>query len=208
MYFFPNAISLIKKYETYYPEAQPDQDDPDTHVIGYGLNFYPDGTEVKPGQKITKKKSEQYLEDQIREISQWIDECCLEINDSMHEALVSFIHSVGLDTFEDSLMFALLEDGKQLQAAEEFTRWVYDERGYAMPLLIERRRQEKVLFLSELTTWDDFHSPLLLECFKTYTGAIQQDMAINYLEQKLDPYLLADFFNIFQQELQQPTGGS
>jgi lysozyme len=207
MYFFPNAISLIKKYETYYSEAEVDRSDPDVYQIGYGLNYYPDGTAVKQGQKITKKKADQYLEEQTQEVSNWIHQCRLDINSSQHESLVSFIHSIGIDTFENSLMFGLLEDGKNLQAAEEFTRWIYDENGYAMPLLIERRRQEKILFLSDLVTWDDFHSPLLLDCFKTYDGRIQQDMAINYLEQKLDPYLLAEFFNIFKQNLQQPTGG-
>jgi lysozyme len=208
MYFFPNAISLIKKYETYYAEAEPDQIDPDIFCIGYGLNYYPDGSPVKQGQKITKKKADEYLNEQIKEISEWINDYRLNLNTSQHESLVSFIHSIGADAFEDSLMFGLLEDGKHLQAAEEFTRWIYDENGYAMPLLIERRRQEKVLFISELVTWDDFHSPLLLECFKGYKGRIQEDMAINYLEQKLDPYLLAEFFNIFKQDLKEPTGGA
>jgi lysozyme len=206
MYFFPNAVSLIKKYEPYYDAAQVVNNDEESFCIGYGLNYYPDGTIVKKGQKITKKKAEEYLQIQIQDISEWIDRCCLSINENQKEALVSFVHSVGLDIFEDSLMFALLEENKLLHAAEEFTRWIYDEHGYASPLLIERRRHEKLLFLSDLVEWDDFHSPLLLECFKSYEGLVQQDMAINFLEQKLDPYLIAEFFNIFKQDLQQPTG--
>ena len=206
MYFFPNAFSLIKKYEAYYPTAVTVDDNDKEFYIGYGLNFYPDGSPVKKGQQITKRKAEEYLQKQIKDISDWIDDCCLSINENQKEALVSFIHSIGLDAFENSLMFALVEENKFLNAAEEFTRWIYDENGYANPILIERRRHEKVLFLADLVQWDDFHTPLLLECFRTYKGKVQEDMAINFLEQKLDPYLLAEFFNIFKQELQEPTG--
>jgi GH24 family phage-related lysozyme (muramidase) len=206
MYFFPNAVSLIKKYEPYYDTAHSSSDSENDFWIGYGLNYYPDNSPVKKGQKITKKKADEYLKLQLQEISEWIDDYRLSINENQKEALVSFIHSVGLDIFEESLMFGLIEKNKLLNAAEEFSRWIYDENGYASPLLIERRRHEKLLFLSDLVKWDDFHSPLLLECFKTYCGSMQQDMAINFLEQKLDPYLIAEFFNIFKQDLQQPTG--
>jgi len=208
MYFFPNAVSLIKKYEPYYDAAHSINEEDSNFYIGYGLNYYPDGTPVKQGQKITKRKAEEYLQQQIKDICYWIDDCCLSINESQKEALVSFVHSVGIDIFENSLMFALIEENKLLNAAEEFTRWVYDENGYASPLLIERRRHEKVLFLADLVSWDDFHTPLLLDCFRAYQGKVQEDMAINFLEQKLDPYLLAEFFNIFKQELQQPTGSA
>lgn len=207
MYFFPNAISLIKKYEAYWETAQqigPVEDD--LYRIGYGIENYPDGTAVKFGQKITRRKADEYLSWQVQNIAAWLDNCKLSINEDQREALISFVHSVGTDVFEDSMMFALVEDGKHLQAAEEFTRWIYDEGSYASPLLIERRRHEKLLFLSNLVEWDDFHSPLLLDCFKDYRGLVQQDMAINFLEQKLDPYLLAEFFNLFQQELQVPMG--
>lgn len=207
MYFFPNAISLIKKYEPYWPISQPSgAEEACVYTIGYGIEVYPDGGIVKPGQLITSKKANEYLQIQVQEIAAWIDSCQLSINEDQREALISFAHSIGTDVFEDSLMFALLDDGKLLQAAEEFTRWIYDENGYACPVLIERRRHEKLLFLSDLVEWDDFHSPLLLDCFKDYRGRVQQDMAINFLEQKLDPYLLAEFFNLFQQELQPPQG--
>lgn len=208
MYFFPNAISLIKKYEPYWSAAYPDfSSGEEIYCIGYGLENYPDGSAVKTGQKITQKKADEYLQWQVNSIASWIDSCQLPINEDQREALISFAHSVGTDVFESSLMFGLVEDNKLLQAAEEFSRWIYSEAGYASPLLIERRRQEKLLFLSNLVEWDDFHSPLLLECFKTYRGLVQQDMAINFLEQKLDPYLLAEFFNLFKQELQSPAGG-
>jgi GH24 family phage-related lysozyme (muramidase) len=53
---FREAISLICKYEGFSEKAFP-ADDEGTFSIGYGTQYYPDGSPVKQGQWCTKEKA-------------------------------------------------------------------------------------------------------------------------------------------------------
>ena len=60
---FSEAIELIKKYEGFNEKAYAD---PVTggypYTIGFGSQFYPDGSEVKAGQRCSRKKAPRILE--------------------------------------------------------------------------------------------------------------------------------------------------
>lgn len=202
MSVFPKATQIIKRYEGFKAEAVQDPFAEEvTFVIGHGLNFYPDGSRVMVGQKITKAKAAEYLEDQIQSISKWLDFLQLDIDENQEEALISFIHSIGIEAFADSFMLACLLEGKMILASEEFSKWIFDENHLVIPYMLSRRKEERALFLSHYQEWDDFSTQLLVECFQNYRGTETQDLAIHDLEGQMDPYVLANFINTFRSEV-------
>ena len=55
---FSFAIDLICKYEGFNEKAYPNNvTGKEPYTIGYGTQFYPDGTPVKAGQLCTKHKA-------------------------------------------------------------------------------------------------------------------------------------------------------
>ena len=201
MSVFPKATQIIKRYEGFKAEAVKDFSAGEgVYVIGHGLNFYPDGSRVMAGQKITKAKAAEYLEDQIQSISKWLNFLQLDIDENQEESLVSFIHSIGIEAFEESEMLAYLSDGKTVHASEEFAKWIFNDNYLVIPNMLSRRKEERALFLSHYHEWDDFSTQLLVECFQNYSGTEAQDLAIHDLEGQLDPYVLAHFLNVFLSE--------
>ena len=61
--------------------------------------YYPDGSEVKQGHMCTERKALEYVLKEINVISHELDKLNLGLLDSMKEALISFIHSVGWEAF-------------------------------------------------------------------------------------------------------------
>jgi GH24 family phage-related lysozyme (muramidase) len=199
MTLYPRARKIIQRYEEFKPIAVQDPyADEGVYVIGYGLNFYPDGSRVMQGQRVTKTKANEYLRIQLDSIRHWLNEFRFEIDEYQEEALVSFIHSIGVESFEDSLMCNYLEEGRVIRAGEEFHNWIFNEDLMIIPTVLSRRREERNLFLKDVADWDDFSTHMLVECFETYTGSEAQNMAIHNLESELDPYILASFINNFR----------
>mgnify|MGYP005696566883 FL=1 len=90
---FTKAINIICKHEGYKEKAYPD---PVTgrhpYTFGYGTQFYPDGSPVKSGHCVTKQKALEYLLCEIHLIEEELDKLNLHIDQSMKNALISFIH--------------------------------------------------------------------------------------------------------------------
>lgn len=198
MSLYPKAADIIKRYEGFYGSAVQDPYNEDSCIIGYGLNYYPDESPVELGQKITKAKASQYLEEQLESISAWMNYLRLNIDENQEEALVSFIHSIGIESFEQSKMLALLLDGKYIAASDEFAKWIFDDRGTVIGNMLCRRKEERCLYLQDLCEWDDFSTELLVECFAEYQGTEVQDLAIHDLESQINPYVLANFLNTYR----------
>ena len=110
MYPYKNALTIIKTFEGFSEKAYPD---PDTggapYTIGYGTTYYPDGSEVKQGHMCTERKALEYVLKEINVISHELDKLNLGLLDSMKEALISFIHSVGWEAFLYSELIDYLE---------------------------------------------------------------------------------------------------
>jgi len=183
---FNDAIQLIKTFEGFHEKAC---DDPSTgeedYIIGYGTTFYPDGSPVRKGHLCTRDKALEYLNDEIKIISTQLIDLNLGLDLSMLNALVSFVHSVGW-------------------AAKEMTKWIYGidlnlgSRYKVIGGLVERRRREVTLFLSEITDSTWVGSDILLKAFRNYVASPAQVRAIRKLQEAIDPYALSSFANDFE----------
>ena len=194
MYLYQNAISLIKAFEGFNEKAYPDLvTGGDPYTLGYGTQFYPDGSQVKQGHRCTQEKALEYLMHEVNVIADEIDKLNLGLDLHMKESLISFVHSVGWHSFLYSPIIDLCESENYIQAAQEFGKWIFNAEHEVIGGLVDRRRQESTLFLNqELST-----GQVLLKAFRTYSASPQQVNAIRKLEAGINPYFLSEFANNF-----------
>ena len=197
---FPTAFELIKKYEGFNERSFPDISTGEApYSIGFGTQFYPDGQQVSKGQMCTYKKAEEYLTHELKDIKELLCKEDLDLVPAMEEALISFIHSVGWNSFLYSDLLDYIEEKKWDNVAEEIYRWVFDSEYNVISNLLHRRREEINLFLSGVYKENMlFSGKLLLSAFSTYTGKPNQVRAVKRLENSIHPVLLANFINEFK----------
>ena len=106
---------------------------------------------------------------------------------------VSFIHSIGWDSFLYSPIIDLCENENYAQAAQEFGKWIFNEEHEVIGGLLDRRRQEACLFLD----LENLPGNLLLKAFRNYSASPEQVAAIRQLETEINPYILSEFANKF-----------
>jgi GH24 family phage-related lysozyme (muramidase) len=193
------AIVIIQKYEGFSEKAFP-SDEEGAYCIGYGTQFYPDGSPVKKGQWCTKEKALEYLFDEVKTIKELLADLHLGIGGNTEEALVSFIHSIGWKPFLYGSVIDFINVDDWAGVADEMTRWIFDEHHGVIGGLIERRREEVELLLrdSGIAPW--VPSGILLRAFSHYVAAPHQVKAIQHLENNVNPYALAEFANKFQED--------
>ena len=195
---FYDAINIIKKYEGFTEKATPDPTTgADPYFIGYGTQYYPDGTPVKKGQRCTEHKALEYLLNEVEEISDDLDGLNLGLDACMKNALISFIHSVGWEAFLYGTVIDSINEENWGGVAEEITHWIFDEHYRVIGNLIDRRREESCLFLQELGVSFAPSGQVLINAFRQYQGLPYQQRAIQALEENSNPYVLAAFANTF-----------
>ena len=195
---FARALNIIKKYEGYNERAYPDTSTGGApYTFGYGSQYYPDGATVKKGQCCSKQKAIEYLIHDVEIIDADLKRLNLGIDASMHEALISFIHSVGWDAFLYSNLIDQIECENWPGATAEISRWIFDDYDCAIGGLIDRRREESLLFLEEIKDTILISGDILLKAFRSYTASPRHINAIRQLEEQLNPYVLAGFANAF-----------
>ena len=194
MYLYQDALSIIKTFEGFNEKAYPD---PSTggspYTLGYGTQFYPDGSQVKQGHCCTKEKALEYLLNEINIIANEIDKLNLGIDLHMKQGLISFIHSVGWNSFLYSSIIDYCEAENYVLAAQEFNKWIFNKDHEVIGGLLDRRKQEAALFLDT----ENFSGNLLLKAFRNYTASAEQVAAIRQLETEINPYVLSEFANKF-----------
>lgn len=199
MKHFKEAIDLIKKYEGFNERAYAD---PATgcypYTIGFGSQYYPDGSQVKQGQCCSKKKAIEYLNHEIKIINEQLSFLNLSMDNSMRQALLSFIHSVGWDAFLYSSIVDAMEVGDYSCAVNLISQWVFDENHQVIGNLIERRQEEMQLFCCNDKESLEEYNNILLKAFNAFNGAPSQVNAIKALESKINPYILSEFVNNFR----------
>jgi lysozyme len=199
MFYFVEAVDIIRKYEGFNERAYPD---PATggmpYTLGYGTQHYPDGSPVKIGQYCTKEKALEYLKHEISCIEYDLDDLNLHIDNSMRQALISFIHSVGWKPFLYSSIIDYVEQENWIGVTEELKCWIFDQDHVVVGNLLERRREESRLFLNRIHTGSYHTGEILLSAFRNYAGAPHEIQAIKKLEEDTNPYLLAEFANAFK----------
>jgi len=195
---FGPAEYIIKKYEGFNNKAYSDPLSDGAWTIGFGTQFYSDGSPVQQGHRITREKADEYLLDELHVIELDLLDLNLRLDDAMVQALVSFIHSVGWSAFLYSNIVDAMDRGDVTAAVEEINKWIFDEDHKAVGGLVERRMEETTLFLSDL---DDYFAPripnFLLKAFRDYEASAEEVQAIRRLESSISPYVLAEFANSF-----------
>ena len=198
---FSKAIDIICKYEGYEEKAIAD---PVTgkkpYTFGYGSQFYPDGSPVKAGHCVTKQKALEFLRNEIYIIDSELDKLHLDIDSSMREALISFIHSIGWEAFLYSSVIDYIDVSKYHAAVDEMNRWIFDSNHKALGHLLHRRQEETNLFLSEIDTNVASLPNILLTAVKEYCGHPNQIQALVNLERRMNPYILTEFMNSYAVE--------
>ena len=138
------AVDLIKAFEGYSPTI---------YICAGG---YPT---IGWGHLIKKRDREKYvggidettatmllrrdLIDAEQHVARFIS---VDLSDEQHGALVSFTFNLGGGALQSSTLRGLLNDGKYVDAANEFVRWVF-AGGKKLKGLIRRRRAEKDMFM-------------------------------------------------------------
>jgi len=193
------AINLIRKYEGFNEKAYQDpHTGAEPYTIGFGTQFYPDGSPVKKGQRCSQEKALEYLFHEVNVIESQL--LCLNLgpDDSMRQALVSFIHSIGWESFLYSRIIDCLEIEDFSGATEEIGRWIFDQDHKVIGGLLDRRREEMALFLQEIDANPWASTEILLTAFRNYSAAPHEVRAIRILEESISPYILSEFANNFR----------
>jgi len=198
---FSRAIKLIKKYEGFSEKAYPDPCTGTTpYTLGFGTQYYPDGTPVKKEHCCTERKALEYLNHEVEVINDELMRLNLGLDESMLNALISFVHSIGWEPFLYSPIIDAIEIEDWREAAEQITQWVFDPYYKVVGGLLDRRREESSLFLSEIRSSLSPTGGILLRAFSNFGGAEHQIKAVEALEQKINPYVLAEFANQYDLE--------
>lgn len=193
------AINLIRKYEGFNEKAYADpHTGAEPYTIGFGTQFYPDGSPVKKGQRCSQEKALEYLFHEVNVIESQLLCLNLGLDDSMRQALVSFIHSIGWESFLYSRIIDCLEIEDFSGATEEIGRWIFDQDHKVIGGLLDRRREEMNLFLQEVDANPWASTEILLTAFRNYTAAPHEVRAIRHLEESISPYILSEFANNFR----------
>lgn len=196
---FSHAVNLICKYEGYSEKAYPDPTTgEEPYTIGFGTQFYPDGSPVKKGQRCSQEKALEYLFHEVNVIESQLLRQNLGLDDNMRQALISFIHSVGWESFLYSHIIDYLEVEDFASATTEMSHWIFDQNHKVVGGLLERRREETGLFLRNVGTSPWASTEVLLTAFRNYSAAPHEVRAIRALEERINPYILSEFANGFR----------
>lgn len=140
-----NGLELIKKYEGLRLSAY--KDPAGILTIGYGHT-----KTVKPGMVINEEMANLLLKIDLMDAENAVRELVdIELNQNQFDALVSLVFNIGRGNFARSTLLKKLNEGKILEAGEEFMKWTKARKpgGFKeLPGLVKRRAEEKTLFLN------------------------------------------------------------
>jgi lysozyme len=101
----------------------------------------------KVGMKADQEQVVDWLREDVRKaedgVNSWVT---VALSQEGFDALVSFVFNVGVDAFKRSTLLKRINQGRILDAAAEFERWVFS-KNRKLPGLVTRRSEEKNLFL-------------------------------------------------------------
>lgn len=136
------AIELIKHWEGCVLHAY--RDPVGIWTIGYGTT-----AGVKPGQTITKAQAIALLEKDVAKCATAVDSLVrVPLQDNELCALISLSYNIGIGALGKSTLVRKLNAGRpRRDVADEFMKWVR-AGGRVLPGLVNRRREERALFLA------------------------------------------------------------
>lgn len=136
------GIERIKSREGFSATRYPD-------AGGYSIGY---GHFIKPGEFFSEPMSEpdatsllySDLGPEEGAVTRYVT---IPLTQNQFDALVSFVHNVGISAFRDSTLLKRLNSGDIIGAANELDRWTKSE-GVTLQALVDRRADEKAQFLS------------------------------------------------------------
>lgn len=136
------GLALVKTFEGCVLHAYPD---PGTGGEPYTAGYGHTGG-VKPGIKITQEQADAWLVSDLSNFERGVNSlCAVTLNTNRFSALVCFAFNVGISALEHSTLMRLVNAGCFVEAAHQFSHWVY-AGGHTMPGLVRRRAAEAALF--------------------------------------------------------------
>jgi lysozyme len=131
--------ALLKKLEGFEPCVYKDVGCINT--IGYGTLW-------KPGmpENVTEEEAVQLMLADVKPSEETINSLVqVPLTQNQFDALVLFVYNVGKTAFKNSTLLRKLNEGKFVEAANEFPRWSL-VKGAHVKGLLNRRLQEQALF--------------------------------------------------------------
>ncbi|MCU6199103.1 lysozyme [Citrobacter cronae] len=136
-----NGKGFTKKHESCKLSAY--KDGGGVPTIGWGHT-----RGVKMGQTITAEQAEALFDADLEPVETCINEhVIVPLTQNQFDALSDFVFNVGIDAFARSTLLTKLNAGNYRAAADQLTRWVYDNSVFIKGLY-NRRCDERDLFLS------------------------------------------------------------
>jgi len=133
------GFDLIKKWEGLRLEAY--LCTAGVPTIGYGHT-----KGVKLGDVCTEDQANQWLLEDMLEASEAIDRLVkVPLNNNQYGALTSFVFNLGWGNLQTSTLLKMLNEGKYLEASNQFLRW-NKVKGVTSTGLSNRRAEEMKLF--------------------------------------------------------------
>lgn len=139
-----NGINLIKKYEGFRADAY--QDGGGVWTVGYGTTFL-NGRKVQKGDHLDEPAASEVMITTANEYLQTVSKFLkVALDQNKIDAIACFIYNLGCEQFEASTLLRMINSGDYSGAADQFSRWIYDN-GKVVQGLVRRRAAERALFL-------------------------------------------------------------
>jgi len=138
-----SGIELIKRSEGFRPTVY--KDIAGLRTIGYGHLMLP----TDKMERLTQEEGIVLLQKDLGNAEGCVNRLVIvEINQNQFDALVSFVFNLGCGAFSKSTLLRKINEGKNVDAAKEFLKWVY-AGGKKSAGLLNRRIEESKLFSME-----------------------------------------------------------
>ncbi len=139
------GLNLIKAFESCRLQAYPD---PGTGGEPWTIGWGTTGQNVYPGLQISQEQADLWLAEDVSKFEICVSKALtVPVTDNQFSAMCSLAYHIGCGAFQRSTMVRLINNGKDVKAADEFLRW-NRSCGREMAGLTRRREAERALFLT------------------------------------------------------------
>ena len=202
--FSADCVDLVKEFEGFEAHAYPDPGTGgDPWTIGYG---HTEG--VSPWMTCTREQAQAWLEEDLEWASQAVEDYVrVELWQSAHDALTSFVFNVGASAFGDSTLVRRLNAGEEILPVieQELPRWVKGGSGVLRGLILRREAEIELAREGAAGAEEKPAGPTPIdlaraaEYFKGYEHQIE---AWDYLEDLLTQEELEKFASMYRQDVE------
>lgn len=144
------AIPFVKLEEGFRTNAYPDPaTKAEPYTIGYGSTYYPNGTKVKKGDKVTKDQAEQMMIHVLKQTQSKIRKALTnQLQPHQEAALLSLAYNIGDSRLLNSTAFKLIRANPNDPKIEDAIKAFRIAAGKINPTLVKRRQRESDLYFN------------------------------------------------------------